>query len=57
LRDLRRLDLDNTAVTDAGLGHLTGLPRLQELLVRETRITRRGVTRLRKARPGLRVYA
>jgi hypothetical protein len=40
---LRRLDLSSTGVTDACLPQLRRLPHLAELVVRNTRVTRRGV--------------
>ena len=51
LSQLRRLDLENTKVTDAGLEHLKGLNQLHALSLYGTRVTEAGANKLRKALP------
>lgn len=47
---LRKLDLSNTAVTDAGLDNLTNLMILGDLNLSGTKVTAAGVERFRKRR-------
>ncbi|MGC3971259.1 MAG: hypothetical protein QM775_29130 [Pirellulales bacterium] len=53
--NLRFLHLIGTNITDAGLKHLVGLKKLEELEVRGTAVSDEGLHRLRKALPTLRV--
>lgn len=54
--NLRRLDLRDTEVTDAGLARLQGLAKLQELVLAKTRLTP-AATEILAVMPGLkRVY-
>jgi len=55
LTSLVYLDLDRTAITDAGLKHLEGLRSLETLSVEATGVTAEGIAALRKKNPGLRV--
>ena len=48
--------LTNTQVTDAGLGHLKGLAKLQELNLMLTQVTDAGVDDLQKALPKCRIH-
>ena len=48
---LKRLDLEGTGLTDAGLGCLAELKRLEVLALQGTRVTMRGVEGLRSALP------
>jgi hypothetical protein len=57
LRSLRHLYLDATSVNDEALVHLARLPALQIVELRQTRVTRDGVNRLRKALPAVDVRA
>jgi hypothetical protein len=45
--------LEQTAVTDKGLGYLAGLPNLDRLLLRGAKFTEAGVAALQKLRPNL----
>ena len=47
--------LDNTKITDAGLAHLAGLPKLQFLGLGGTKVTDEGFKNLRKSLPKLEV--
>lgn len=54
LKELRRLSLRGTQITDLGLGFLTGLTNLEEVNLKEIKdgkVTRQGVERLRKVLP------
>jgi hypothetical protein len=53
MKKMSHLRLHDTAVTDAGLDKLRGLPELRRLDLWRTRATDRGVERLREAIPGL----
>ncbi|MEN6450167.1 MAG: hypothetical protein ABFC96_06735 [Thermoguttaceae bacterium] len=55
LAHLQSLQLQHTAVTDAGLKHLGCLGELEELYLQGTRVTAAGVARLKTALPRLRV--
>ena len=56
LAALERLELEvGCGVTDAGLDHLAGLPRLREVSLNYTAVTPDGVARLERAIPGLKV--
>jgi hypothetical protein len=48
---LRKLVLDRTQITDAGLDHLRGLTELRSLTFGNTRVTYQGVKRLQEALP------
>ena len=52
---LTRIDLWGTAITDAGLAHLAGMP-LTEISLWHTAITNAGVARLRAMLPGCKIY-
>ena len=49
------LDLDGTAVTDAGLSALVGLKRLKMLRVESTAVTAGGLARFQQKRPDVEV--
>ena len=53
---LVRLNLFNTQVTDAGLGHLKGMTHLQTLNLRGTKVTTTGVADLQKALPNCKIF-
>ena len=55
LKRLRELHLAYTSVTDAGLKHLEGFKSLHSLDIEGTRITAEAVSRLRRARPDLKI--
>ena len=46
----------STQITDAGLGHLTGLTNLQELRLSGTQVTDAGVAELKQALPKCKIY-
>ncbi len=48
---LKRLYLDNTEITDAGLEHLEGLTGLDYLILDNTKVTDTGVRKLQAALP------
>jgi hypothetical protein len=50
------LNLQGTGVMDAGLKELAGLKNLQELDLRDTKVTEAGVAELIKALPGCKIY-
>jgi hypothetical protein len=52
LKELEELDIGNTAATDACLADLATLPRLKELWAIGTKITRAGIERFERQRPG-----
>ena len=45
----------NNPITDAGLEHLSRMPKLKELRVSKTEVTAAGVARFRAARPNVRI--
>jgi hypothetical protein len=49
------VDLSNTKVTDAGLVHLQGLTKLQELYLSKTNVTDAGVKKLQAELPKCRI--
>jgi len=51
LRQLKELDIRDTEVTDAGLGCLNGLSQLQELNLYGSKMTYKGVKKLKQALP------
>ena len=53
LTRLRRLSLDDTAITDNGLNALTNSKNLQDLSVKRTKVTAAGIAKLRIAVPNL----
>jgi hypothetical protein len=55
LKNIEKLFLDGTAVTDGGLIHLKGLTGLQELRLANTNVTDAGVAELHRALPNLSV--
>jgi hypothetical protein len=55
LRHLEVLNLDATAVSNAGLTHLAKLPGLRELSVSSTHVTDLGLEELRRTHPDLEV--
>ena len=54
--DLERLGLINTTVTDAGLEHVKGLPKLKYLTLWGTKVTDSGVKKLQQALPNCKIY-
>jgi hypothetical protein len=46
LKNLRKLDLEETGITDEGLKHLSGLTALEDLDLEETRVTDAGMDHL-----------
>lgn len=55
MTSLEALSLDGTAVTDAGLEHLKGLPKLQSLSLAALPISPAAEERLRAALPQLKI--
>ncbi len=55
LSHLEVLNLDATAISNAGLAHLAKLPALRELSVSSTRVTDLGLEELRRTHPDLSV--
>jgi hypothetical protein len=56
LKKLERLSLkDSSSISDEGLKHLHGLANLQELDLRQTRVTAAGKAALEKALPKCRI--
>lgn len=53
---LRRVILQDTDVTDAGLEHLTEMPQLRELYLGGTRVTAAGVANLRRSLPRCQIH-
>jgi hypothetical protein len=51
LQKLETLDLAQTALTDAGLKQLSGMPALRHLYVAETKVTPAAIDAFRKANP------
>jgi hypothetical protein len=52
---LQWLYLDDTGITDAGLKHLVGLTRLQELDLHGTHVTDEGIAKLQEALPNCQI--
>jgi hypothetical protein len=52
---LRRLDLNGTKVTDAGLKELAGLKNLKLLFLFDAPVTPAGIAELKKALPGCKI--
>ena len=55
LTKLKRLDLENTQVTDAGLVHLKGMTNLKRLYLDNTQVTDEGVKKLQQVLPNCRI--
>ena len=55
LKDLKGLYLGGTGVTDAGLKHLETMTQLETLDLTRTRVTGRGVSRLKESLPSLKI--
>ena len=53
--EMKKLDLDFSEVGDAGLIHLTGMTKLEELLLDYTEVTAEGVAKLKKALPNCKI--
>ncbi len=53
--DLNWLLLSDTEITDAGLEHLAGMKSLSRLTINGTKVTPKGIDRLKKALPRLTV--
>jgi internalin A len=51
LTQLRELTVNGNSLTDAALGHLAGLKQLRTISIRSTRITTKGVQKLRASLP------
>jgi Leucine-rich repeat (LRR) protein len=56
LTRLKRLDLNDTQISDAGLTHLQGLTRLERLDLHGTQVSDAGVNELRKALPHVDIF-
>jgi hypothetical protein len=54
-RDLQYLNLDENAITDAGLKVIATMPKLTEVSLAGTRVTAQGIGELQKARPNLKI--
>ena len=52
---LRRLDLDESKVTDAGLVHLLALPELEEVSLQRTSVTQAAADKLKADHPNLHI--
>jgi hypothetical protein len=55
LRDLQYLNLDENAITDAGLKVVAKMAKLTEVSLGGTRVTPQGIAELQKARPNLKI--
>ncbi|WP_417383137.1 protein kinase domain-containing protein [Gimesia sp.] len=55
LKNLKSLQLFLTPITDAGLKHLHGLKKLELLDLRDTKVTRGGITALQQALPNCKI--
>jgi hypothetical protein len=51
--NLTHLILNGTDITDAGLKHLKALPKIQDVSVRKTAVTREGIQRIKAEVPTL----
>ena len=51
LKQVKRLSLAGSGLTDAGIKHLAGLPKLEWLDLRKTKASAAGVAELQKALP------
>ena len=55
MKNLKRLYLPNTAVTDAGIAKLGGVKSLKTIYLWQTEVTPKGATALEKKVPGIKV--
>ena len=53
---IRSVRLSRTGVTDAGLGHLTGLKKLRALMIENAHVTDEGIEGLEQALPETKFY-
>jgi hypothetical protein len=53
---LEKLDLSNTGISDHGLKYLRGLKRLKILTLYGTKVTNKGLMKLKKLLPGCEIY-
>ena len=51
LTELKRLNLNDTRITDAGLMHLKGMTELRILFLYDTQVTDAGIAELKQALP------
>ena len=56
LTKLKVLWVENTAVTDAGLIHLTRLKRLEIVNLQRTKVTMSGIAELQRSLPNATIY-
>jgi hypothetical protein len=52
-----RTDLSATGVTDAGLVHLEALSKLERLEIISTKVSAKGIERLKKALPNCSIFS
>jgi len=57
VKQLKRLSLATSGMTDAGLDHLAGLTNLEELNVTGTKVTADGIARLQAALPKCKIVS
>ena len=55
LKQLKRLSLVGSGLTDAGIKHLAGLTNLESLDLRRTKASAAGIAELQKALPGCQI--
>ena len=51
MQNLEELDLENTQITDEGLKEVAKLQRLMYFYLHSTKVTKKGMTELKKALP------
>ena len=51
MTELKRLNLNDTQITDAGLMHLKGMTELRILFLYDTQVTDAGIAELKQALP------
>jgi hypothetical protein len=56
MKNLNTVDLSETAITDAGLEKLSGLPSLRSLYLTGSRVTEAAVEAFRRDHPECRVF-
>ena len=55
MKQLQRLSLAGSGLTNAGIKHLAGLTELQTLDLRRTKVTATGIDDLAKSLPGCKI--